>query len=209
MFFEAGPPFAMRGHNHTNDPLGNQRSKSVMLENNAHPNTQAIIEAWKRLSGGEGQRISGPMADDFPGLVGRLFILQKIDKSDFSFRVAGAALEDILDRELADHNFMSLWRSEDKPLISAAIDAALLANSPSIVYAVGMTLDGRTVNVEIALAPLGEASGRRRLLGLYQTLTDETVLNGRPVWRHWATSIVPPITQQPLAPIRLVASNTH
>lgn len=179
-----------------------------MLETNAHPNTQAIIEAWKRLSGGDAHLVRGPMADDYPGLVGRLFILQCIDKEDFSFRVAGAALEELLDRELTDHNFLSLWRPEDKPLMCATIDSALAANAPSIVYATGMSLDGRTVNTEIVLAPLGDVNGRRRLLGLYQTLTDESVLNGRPIWRHWVTSILPPTPRKPLAPIRLVASNT-
>lgn len=178
-----------------------------MLEFNAHPNTQAIIKAWKRLAEGDAHLVQGPMTEDYPGLIGRLFILQRISDQDYSFRVAGAALEDLLDRELADHNFLSLWRAEDKPLIRAAAEAALSANAPSLIYACGATLDGRTLHVEIALAPLNGPDGRQRLLGLYQTLTDEHMLNGRPIWRHWATSIYPPIPAEPIAPIRLVASN--
>ena len=65
-----------------------------MLEMKAHPNTKAIIEAWKRLSKGDSQLVDDPMADDYPDLVGRLFILQHDSNSDFSFRVAGSALED-------------------------------------------------------------------------------------------------------------------
>ncbi len=178
-----------------------------MLEMKAHPNTKAIIEAWKRLSKGDSQLVDGPMADDYPDLVGRLFILQHDSNSDFSFRVAGSALEDLFDRELVEHNFLSLWRLEDRHLITAAIESCLAANAPSIVQACGASLDGRTINVEIALAPLASNGGRPRVPGLYQSLSDERMLQGRPIWRHWATGVFPPRPTQPFAQIRLIASN--
>lgn len=179
-----------------------------MLELNAHPNTRAIIEAWKRLSRGETLQADGPTTDEYPDLVGRLFILQRAGHTDYSFRVAGAGLEDLFGRELAEHNFLTLWHAHDKPLVAASIDAALNARSPSLVQADGVSLDGRAVKVEVSFAPLDDVNAARpRVLGLYQTLSDEGKLSGRPVWRHFTTGIFPPTPRRELAQVRLVASN--
>ncbi len=181
-----------------------------MLELNAHPNTRAIIEAWKRLSQGDTLPADGPKAEEYPNLVGRLFILQRDSTSDYSFRVAGVGLETLFGRELAEHNFLTLWSGQDKPLISAAIEAALCARAPSLVQADGASLDGRKLKVEISFAPLDPVDAPRpRVLGLYQALSDETKLSGRPVWRHFTTGVFPPPPSDNLAQVRLVASNDY
>ena len=179
-----------------------------MLELVSHPNTRAIIEAWRRLSRGDALPGEGPVERDYPDLVGKLFILQRTSSSDLVFRVAGADLEKLIGRELADHNFLSLWRPSDKLLVSATIDAAIAENAPVLVQGAGGTLDGRQLKVEIAMAPLdARASSRPRILGLYQPLFDVGRLRGRPIWRHEATGLFPPRAERPTAPIRLVASN--
>ena len=179
-----------------------------MIEQKAHPNTRAVIEAWKRLNAGENLLGEGPMAQDYPGVVGRLFILQRNSGADYSFRLAGSSLEYLFGRELAEQNFLSLWRDSDRCLINAAIDATHQANGPCLINGCGATLDGRAVNIEIALAPLNDgALGNPRSLGIYQTLSDESALNGRPIWRQWVTKILPPQPETPLAKIRLVSSN--
>ncbi len=179
-----------------------------MLELNAHPNTRAIIEAWKRLSSGESSLQDTPKASEYPEIVSRLFIIQRTQKEDLTFRVAGAGLESLFGRDLIDHNFLSLWRDADKVIVSAAVDAALIEGSPTVMQATAETLDGRQVGVEVSFSPLDTIEAHTpRVLGLYQTTTNEAVLKQRPIWRHVATRMTPPVPETLAASLRLVVSN--
>ena len=182
--------------------------KKAMLQISAHPNTLAIIEAWRRLSRESNDNVSEPMVSEYPDLIGRLFILQRAHVNDYPFRVAGANLQDIFGRELAEHNFLSLWRPADKPLISGAIESALMEGSPSLLTAEGESLDGRKVNVEVSFAPLdAPSSPRPRILGLYQLLEEERRLHGRPIWRQYAKSVLAAKPASRTPGVRLIASN--
>lgn len=176
-----------------------------MEELKAHPNTQAVLDAWRRLS--EGQiNDDGPTTDDYPGLVGRLFVLNHVADRDYSFRRVGYALERLFGRALAEHNFLSIWNEPDRLLVSAALASATIDRGPVLIHARGETLAGRRVDLEFALAPLfGSRSGSARFLGLCQTMTPEEVLGGRPLRRLQAIALYPPAPHQRPA-IRLVSS---
>ena len=169
----------------------------------AHPNTQAVLDAWRRLSAGQAND-AGPTTEDYPDVVGRLFVLNHVEAGDYSFRRAGAGLETMFGRQLADHNFLTLWGEADRGLVAACLEAARIDCGPALIRARGQTLDGRQVELEFALAPLLGAIGAPvRFLGLCQTTTPDTVLDRRPLHRLQATALFPPAPEPP-APIRVV-----
>lgn len=185
-----------------------------MEEMKAHPYTQAVLDAWRRLTDGQLAE-DGPTTDDYPGLVGNLFVLNHVGEGDYSFRRVGPAIESLFGRQLTEHNFLSLWTEPDRALAAAALGAARADRGPVLVRARGETLDGRRIELEFALAPLpasGPASGPApsdrgdRFLGLCQAMTPDTALGGRPLRRLQAVAIYPPAPEPDNPAIRLVSS---
>ncbi len=176
-----------------------------MIELKAHPNTRAIIEAWKRLSRGDSHLIEGPMAHDYPDVVGRLFIVQRTDVEDYSLRMVGAGIQELFGRELVEHNFLSLWNATDKMVVKTAVETAIECASPSLIRATAQTLDGKSIEIEISFSPLDTGNKERpRLLCLYQTLSDEAALKGRPIYRHFISSLYPPKPRDTGPSLRIV-----
>jgi hypothetical protein len=176
-----------------------------MEELKAHPNTQAVLDAWRRLSEGNVAN-DGPTTDDYPGLVGSLFVLNHVADRDYSFTRVGHALERLFGRQLVDHNFLSIWSETDRRLINAALTSAIADRGPTLIRARGETLIGKRVDLEISLAPLfGRPGAANRFLGLCQTMSSEDALGGRPLRRLQTIAIYPPAPS--LQPhIRLVSS---
>ena len=176
-----------------------------MEDVNAHPNTQALLDAWRRLSQG-GMASGGPTTDDYPDLVGRLFVLNHVGDRDYSFRRVGHTIERLFGRQLAEHNFLTLWTDPDRRLVAAALQAAATDRGPALIRARGETLTGRRIDLEFTLAPLLSGSGApRRFLGLCQSVMDEEALHGRPLRRLQAIALYPPAPSFDPA-IRLVSS---
>jgi hypothetical protein len=176
-----------------------------MEELKAHPNTQAVLDAWRRLSDGVSAN-DGPTTDDYPGLVGRLFVLNHVADRDYSFSRAGIALERLFGRQLIDHNFLSIWSEPDRRLVAAALVSAAVDRGPTLIRARGETLTGKRVDLEFALAPLfGRPGASNRFLGLCQTMTPEESLAGRPLRRLQTLAIFPPAPDMRPA-IRIVSS---
>jgi hypothetical protein len=178
----------------------------VLIEDlNAHPNTQAVLDAWRRLSEGQVNE-DGPTTEDYPGLVGRLFVLNHIGDGDYSFRRVGYSLERLFGRVLSEHNFLSIWNEPDRQLVSAALAAASADRGPALIRARGETLNGRRVELEFVLAPLFAHRDRTaRFLGLCQTMSSEDYLGGRPLRRLQAVAVFPPAPDHHPA-IRIVSS---
>jgi hypothetical protein len=178
----------------------------VLVEDmKAHPNTQAVLDAWRRLSEGQVNE-DGPTTDDYPGLVGRLFVLNHIGDGDYSFRRVGYSLERLFGRVLAEHNFLSIWTEPDRQLVSAAFASAAADRGPALIRARGETLDGRRVDIEFVLAPLfARRNAPARFLGLCQTMSPEDALGGRPLRRLQAIAVYPPAPDFHPA-IRIVSS---
>ena len=172
----------------------------------AHPNTQAVLDAWRRLAEGQVSD-DGPTTEDYPGIVGRLFVLNHVAQDDYAFRRVGFALERLFGRALAEHSFLSIWNQPDRMLVSAALCAAVADYGPTLIRARGETLDGRRVDLEFAVAPIvGRGEQKLRFLGLCQAMTGEAALGGRPLRRLQVVAIFPPAPD--LRPqIRLVSSN--
>ncbi|MEP7209728.1 MAG: PAS domain-containing protein [Alphaproteobacteria bacterium] len=172
----------------------------------AHPYTQAVLDAWRRLADGQLSE-DGPTTEDFPGLVGNLFVLNHVGERDYSFQRVGHNIEKLFGRQLAEHNFLSLWSEPDRTLVSAALASAHADQGPAIVRARGETLDGRRIELELTVAPLpAQTANRERFLGLCQSITPDHSLGGRPLRRLQAIAIYPPAPEPRAPTIRLVSS---
>lgn len=180
-----------------------------MMDRAVHPHTRAILNAWRRLSSDDKAQGIDPKIEDFPNLLGSLFVLKHTEDGMWLFTNVGKDLRQFMGRELMDHDFMSLWRGRDVSLISAQLDAVRYGSAPGIVRARGETLHGQRVELEIALAPLRSSTkGSDRILGLYQMLGGEGLLSGRPIWRHGISAIYPPEAAAEERHLRLVANNS-
>ena len=179
-----------------------------MTDRAVHRHTRAILSAWRRLSSNGGHQDEDPRVDDFPDLLGSLFVLKRVEDGIWTFANAGKDMNRFLGRELLDHDFATLWRGRDTALINAQLDAVRYGSAPGILRARAETLSGQRVELEISLAPLRSPNtGSDRILGLYQTLGGEGLLNGRPIWRHSVSAIYPPEIAREEPRLKLIASN--
>lgn len=179
-----------------------------MLNNCLHPNTAAMLQAWRRITRSPNDVDGGPSAHEYPGLLGRLFVVESLRNSFAPFRIAGDELTTILGRNLIGTDFLGLWTGADRSLVSALIESVTYEDRPGILRGFGETSLGHRVELEISIAPLKDkAIGRNRMLCLYQTLGGEAMLHNRSIWTHRVRSISPPEPIMKPANLRLVANN--
>lgn len=186
-----------------------------MLDAGLHPNTQTLLEAWRRMDSaasppGRHGRLSAEAQfepDGHAALVASLFVLRRTPEGAWIFRSAGDSMTARLSRVLLDHDFLDFWSGEDRAFAKALLEAVSRLGHPGVLKARGSALNGFRLDVEIALAPLPRETGASRLLGLYQVLGPEGPMHGRPVSQHAITAILPPHRPPARPRLRLVASN--
>ena len=164
-----------------------------MLSGIMHTNTKAMLQAWKRMNNSGHSEHGGPSADDYPGLLGRLFVIEQVRTGVVNFRIAGETLSPLLGRDLIGTNFLDLWSGTDRKLASALLDSILQDSRPGVIRMSGKTHHGRQLDIEIAIAPLEQrVNGGKRFLCLYQTLGGEAMLKNQPIATHKIKSLFPP-----------------
>lgn len=179
-----------------------------MLDRAVHPNTKSMLLAWRKLAYEPAFTVSARTAPDFPQILGRFFVLQKAEEGVWPFRIAGEGLSHLFARDLREQNILGLFRRDDHDLLKAMLSTVSASDEPALIMAQGETLHRRRVDVEIALAPLDPpGSGTHRVLGLYQTLGGEPMLEGRPIHRHILTTVHLPRSRKSEPRLKLVASN--
>lgn len=186
----------------------NIRAETTMPTTNMHPNSQAMLDAWQRMTAKPEDLVGGPPAEDYPGLLGCLFILQGGFRDKLPFRIAGDDLADRLGRNLIGSNFLDIWAEEDRPLLKALIEKVLSSRQPGLVHAKGFLRGRETVGIEVVFAPLDKTGvGRDRILALYQVLGNQTDHRNNTIGLHKLTALYPPEPQEKKASLRLVACN--
>lgn len=182
-----------------------------MTSTSVHPNTELLLQAWQKLDDPDIDPSGSPLTRNHPDLIEALFVLERNHDGLWVFRNAGRALEVFLGRSLQEHDFVPLWTGYDKDMMSAFLSSVLQNRLPGIVRATGETLNGQTVQIEMAFTPISRqmspSDKTDRLLGLYQVLGQEGALNGRPVWRHRLTALHPPVARDAEPRLKLVANN--
>jgi hypothetical protein len=163
-----------------------------------HANTRLLFDYWTaRRSGRVAPARADIAPDELEALMPRLFILRRMDRDHHVFRLAGETMRALHQRDLKDHNFLSLWRGHDRAHMSALIEGALGACAPATALAEARSMNGRSLPVEMAFLPLtGPECYVDRCLGLYQPLAAGG-LGGRPAVRHVLREVRPAAVGEP------------
>ena len=148
-----------------------------------HAHTDRVLETWRRRRA-PGRRLPERTAISpllFGPLLPQMFVLAETD-AVWRFRTAGGLLEDLHGRPLAGEAFTDLWTEGERPAVAREIGAACVRGEPWVAACRGETARGRTVLLELTLAPLtGPFGDPDRVLGLYQPLSPLARLQDEPL----------------------------
>ena len=175
-------------HQATGPPLAPPASEDRVV---FHNNTEQLMAYWRSLRRGGAL----PVRRDFDPtqvfeLLPQLFMLD-IGAARLPFRLAGEFLIDLHGKPLKGVDFQGLFVTASRRIVAQATLAALGDPEPVVLDAEAFTEDGRSMTLEIMLAPLTDAEGRpERLLGLYQPTSLVARLHGKPVVGMSATMAV-------------------
>ncbi|MBX7248868.1 MAG: PAS domain-containing protein [Caulobacteraceae bacterium] len=147
-----------------------------------HTNTDHLIGYWRSLSRGA----ATPRRTDFdPAAVAELLpqiFMLELGAGSLPFRLAGEFLIDLHGKTLRGLDFQTLFSPGGRRVVTQAALSALNAPDPVVLLCEAVSAEGRTLTLEIVLAPLAGEDGRvERLLGLYQPTSLVARLGGRPV----------------------------
>ncbi len=108
-----------------------------------------------------------------------LFMLERLDRAVFAFRLAGTRMCQRFGRELRDHDFVRLFPAKQHGEVLAQLNRALQTGESVVIQAGAVMLDNTTVGAEIVLMPLTDAEGRVvRLLGALLPEDNDALRNG-------------------------------
>jgi len=108
-----------------------------------------------------------------------LFMLERLDRAVFAFRLAGTRMCQRFGRELRDHDFVRLFPPKQQGDVLAQLTRALQTGESVVIQAGAILLDNTTVGAEIVLMPLTDAEGRVvRLLGALLPEDNDALRNG-------------------------------
>ncbi len=164
-----------------------------MLSGILHANTKALLLAWQRMIKNGHLEYAGPSVDEYPGLLGGLFIIERTRADIAPFRIAGDTLPALFGRDLVGTNFLDLWTPSDRQLAAALLSSVTHDKRPGVIRLYGKSHQDRRLDVEISIAPLEPGThGSERFLCLYQTLGGEAMLHDQAIVSHKIKSIYVP-----------------
>lgn len=175
-------------------------------EESFHPDTRALLSYGRALSGIG----TAPPGGGAASLAGRLFVIDRLPSGRLQVRTFGSDLVTLFGADLRDADLRDLFLPADQLLLAAFIGAVEAANEPGVARLLGETKDARRLGAEMLLTPLRtEVHQTDRLLGLFQPLGGEALLQGRPLIQLKIGALHPPFARPP-APtsgLKLVVSN--
>jgi hypothetical protein len=147
-----------------------------------HSNTEHLLGYWRALARGA----AAPLRSAFnpaavAELLPQLFMLD-LGTGALPFRLAGEFLIDLHAKPLRGQDFQTLFSPGGRRVVTQAALSALNDPYPSVLACEAFSAEGRSLTMEIVLAPLAGREGRvERLLGLYQPTSLVARLGGKPV----------------------------
>lgn len=165
-----------------------------------HVQSQALHAYWStRRQGGSAPMRADIDPQEISGLLGYIFMLERMDPAHHVFRLAGTELCSLYQREFREQNFISLWRGHDVNHVQALLESSMATVSPASVIAHASTIDAESLPVEISFLPLrGRAGVVDRTLGLFQPLERTDRFSNRPIVRTDLAEIYTPETPKTL-----------
>lgn len=178
----------------------------MLGEETFHPDTRALLGYGRALAGIG----AAPPNSGAAGLAGRLFVVDRMTSGRLQVRTFGADLITLFGTDLRDTDWQALFLQPDQVLLAALIAAIEAANQPGVSRLIAETEDHRRIGAELLLTPLRtEGQQNDRLLGLFQPLGGETLLQGRPLKHLKLGALHPPFARPPApaAGLKLVVNN--
>jgi hypothetical protein len=155
---------------------------------------KAIYSYWRAIAAGE--PVPARTAIDPRALkshLADLFILERLDRAVFSFRLAGTRVCARYGRELRDRDFIRLWSGEQQGEILASLNRCLQKPEPLVLKGTAATLDAANVDFQILLLPLADANGQvNRILGAMITADDIALKQGATLISQTVEAVVTP-----------------
>ncbi len=161
-----------------------------------HRSTIAIFAEWQRLARTESGFCRTPMREQIePRKLGRhlsdLFFLEAEKDGDLSFRLAGTRICTLFGRELKNTRFLSLWSERDRAALGELSENVNSLEVPALVSHVGISMSGRSLGLEMFLAPLEAPNGQISLLGSIAVLDSVAWVGADPIVLGHLNSIDP------------------
>lgn len=126
----------------------------------------ALFQYWNRLRNGRAapKRTEIEPAD-IKSLLGDTFILERDMRGEAIFRLAGTRICATFGRELKGFALASIWRDNDRRMISRLVDSVFQSKSVIVFDFEGFSREDRSTAFEIVLLPLDGGLENPRCLG--------------------------------------------
>jgi hypothetical protein len=174
----------------------------MMGEETFHPDTRALLQYGRALSGGP-----APPRGGADRMVERLFVIEQASGGRLTVRTFGQELVGLFGRDLKESDWAELWLKPDLELLVAFLSVCAQAGDPGILRVAAETVCGARLGAEILLTPLTQAAQQGdRFLGLFQPLGGEAFISGQRIARLRLGSLHPPKAKT-ASNVRLVVSN--
>jgi len=176
-------------------------------EETFHPDTRALLAYGRALAGAV-----DPAARPAPGggadrVVERLFVMDRRRDGALVLRTFGAELIALFGGDPRGKDFLAFFPKADQALISTFVESVNAAGLPGVLRVNAETNDGRHLGAEILITPLRVPPvAADRLLGLFQPLGGEALVEGRTIARLKLGAMHPPVARAK-AGLRLVVNN--
>jgi len=126
--------------------------------------SQHLYAYWNELRGG---RLAPRRFEVEPAAIAAIlpdtFILERADRLDYVFRLAGTRVCEAFGREFRGSNLLDLWTPGDREIVIRVLESVTRDGGAGVIGLMASTTGGRTAAFEIVLLPLihtGQSIGR-------------------------------------------------
>lgn len=139
--------------------------------------SQQLYTYWNELRAG---RLAPRRFEVEPSAIAAIlpdtFILERADRLEYAFRLAGTRICEAFGREFRGRNLLDFWSASDREIVIRVLESVTRDGGVGVIGLLATSPDGQTAAYEMALLPLihtGQSVGR--VLG---ALTPLSPLNG-------------------------------
>ena len=126
--------------------------------------SQQLYNYWNELRGG---RLAPRRFEVEPSAISAIlpdtFILERVDRMDYVFRLAGTRICEAFGREFRGRNLLELWPLDDREVVIRVLESVTRDGGVGVIGLMASAPGGRTAAFEMVLLPLihtGQAIGR-------------------------------------------------
>ena len=141
---------------------------------------KAIFSYWQSIAPDSGAPARGDIEPRaLKSHLPDIFMLERLDRAVFAFRLAGTRLCARYGRELRDHDFVRLWPTTQQGVVLEALNRCLQSAQPITMTGYASLLNGASVPLEVLLLPIADTEGKiTRVLGALLPVNDLALRDG-------------------------------